>query len=952
MASTDLSSILSASKDLTKHLLNSKPPDLPSVNLSLEQIEAQSRRLVSKHDSSGDVNRANYLLAQASVDGSALSQSIAHLNASTTFSSSSLQPLQDTDVSSFLRHSHEQNLISTIEHGRKETQDSFYRMLEDRTARDWEEKKKRLFEQLGASVPVASSLTTSTTSLAASTMGMSSSMMKKQVPVSAPLSLQMHSKMLAYDRTVVALNSARLGGTSYPIIHALTDAANDNNQIAFMFTVLVKITQEPSSLPPLEHASAHILNSPVFERKYAKAYLASPAPALSLRKQIATGARQALEEQYLSIIQRTVHSHPSEAQLGGDPSTANLVRAFCAVRFYRQGEWLSGLELVKGSPVWAQVFFLVRIGEVSEAFQVLMRFKDAVDAREPGFIDAFRIWAESSERSLPRLIRDQLAGVYNAHMLQAQTTDPFKLALYKLIARLDVGRRSIPNVTTTTEDWLWMQFAMVDESSGDENDDSSLASLTKVLLAYGERHFEPATGSVGQKSGFWASVLLMCGQFERAVASLWDHDSGGSLQVEAVHLAVALAYHGLLRVSSKAEGSDVNILTLSPSATGTQPIPSLALHTLIWRYIRQFVKMDAKEGLQYVYILPLSADQPSPPGVGHEQLEAAWELVRRIIVMANGGPMWEELVGGVKGDGTRFPGVLPTHLPLLRLSPSHDSYPSTQSLSSSSSLRPTSLQTFDYKSQILLPTASSLLSNDRLPDAIKLYDLAGEYDTVVGCLAQALGNLVASGGTTLSFGAGGGTAWSAAGDQQDRAKELEKTAREILTVYERLGRGTGLGASGSSSGTNAGGKDRDACVKLLKILEAGERGRDGHVERALEILESTSLVPLDVNVASGKEGDVDVMKVTRKAEEFTQQHEALQRCLPVYLVMCMDALSGVASKIKSGVGVHGGEAQKRAAVIILRKKSRALMVYAGLLKYRMSPEVYGYLARGDVEVAL
>ncbi|KIK65662.1 hypothetical protein GYMLUDRAFT_39166 [Collybiopsis luxurians FD-317 M1] len=950
MASNDLSSILSASKDLTKQLLNSKPSDLPSVNLSLEQIEAQSRRLVTKHIAS-DVDRANYLLAQASVDASALSQSIANLNASTTFSSAALQPLQDTDVSAFLRHAHEQNLISTIEQGRKETQESFYRMLEEKTEREWEAKKRRLFEQLGASVPVASSLGTSTMSTSA--LGMSTSTTKKQASITGPISLQMHTKMLAYDRAVVALNDARLRGTWYPIVHALIDVAGEGSQMAFLFTVLAKITQEPPAVPPLEHASAHILNSPVYERKYAKAYLSSPTPALSLRKQIATGVRQALEEQYFAIIQRTVHSHPSEAQLGGDPSAANLIRAFCAVRFYRQGEWLSGLELVKGTPVWAQVFFLVRVGEIPEALQVLYRLRDAVDAREPGFIEAFRIWAESADRSLPRPIRDQLAGVYNSYMLQAQTADPFKLVLYKLIARLDVQRRSIANVTTTTEDWLWMQFAMVEESaSGDENEESSLAALAKVLLAYGERHFEPTASSGGQRSGLWASVLLMCGQFERAVASLWDHTNsgGGGLQVEAVHLAVALAYHGLLRVSSKAETSDVNILTQSPSFTGGQPVPSLALHTLIWRYIRQFVKMDAKEGLQYVYILPLSSDQPTPPGVGHEQLEAAWELVRRIIVMANGGPMWEELVGGVRGDGTRFLGVIPSHLPLLRLSPSSDSQPLSNTLSSS--LGPSSLQTSDYKSQILIPTASSLLSNDRLPEAIKLYDLAGEYDTVVGCLAQALGNLVASGTATLGLGGSGGITWSASGEQASRAKELEKTAREILAVYERLGRGTGLGVSGiSKSGTNAGGKDRDACVKLLRILEAGEKGREGQVDRALEILESTSLIPLDVGVANAKEGEVDVIKITRKAEEFSQQHEALQRCLPVYLVMCMDALSGVASKIKSGAGVHG-EAQKAATLAILRRRSRALMVYAGLLKYRMSPEVYGYLARGDVEVAL
>ena len=92
----------------------------------------------------------NYLLAQARVDAPALANSIAHLNAQTTFSP--LQALQDTDVAGYLRHAHEQNLISTIEEGRRETQEEFYRVLEERGRRDWEARKKRVFEQLGARV--------------------------------------------------------------------------------------------------------------------------------------------------------------------------------------------------------------------------------------------------------------------------------------------------------------------------------------------------------------------------------------------------------------------------------------------------------------------------------------------------------------------------------------------------------------------------------------------------------------------------------------------------------------------------------------------------------------------------------------------------------------------------------------------------------------------------------
>lgn len=53
----DLSSLLTASKNLTSHLSR---PDLPSVQLSLDQIEAQSRRLVSRLPPS-DTDRAYVL---------------------------------------------------------------------------------------------------------------------------------------------------------------------------------------------------------------------------------------------------------------------------------------------------------------------------------------------------------------------------------------------------------------------------------------------------------------------------------------------------------------------------------------------------------------------------------------------------------------------------------------------------------------------------------------------------------------------------------------------------------------------------------------------------------------------------------------------------------------------------------------------------------------------------
>lgn len=54
-------------------------------------------------------------------------------------------------------------------------------------------------------------------------------------------------------------------------------------------------------------------------------------------------------------------------------------------------------------------------------------------------------------------------------------------------------------------------------------------------------------------------------------------------------------------------------------------------------------------------------------------------------------------------------------------------------------------------------------------------------------------------------------------------------------------------------------------------------------------MESTDLLPL-----TG-----DISKITRRAEEFKDLHEALQRNLQTYLVLTMDALAGIHHRTKN-----------------------------------------------------
>jgi nuclear pore complex protein Nup93 len=151
-----------------------------------------------------------------------LARDIAQLDTAATFQP--LQPLADNDVQGYLRHVHEQTLISTIEESRRETQDEFYRVMEERVRRDWEAQKKLIFEELGGrSISLAERTNTADLRKSVKSLSISSS------PASFAPTLEVHNKMTAYEKVVSELNAARLKGSSYPILHGFMDAAKRLN---------------------------------------------------------------------------------------------------------------------------------------------------------------------------------------------------------------------------------------------------------------------------------------------------------------------------------------------------------------------------------------------------------------------------------------------------------------------------------------------------------------------------------------------------------------------------------------------------------------------------------------------------------------------------------------------------------------------------------------------------
>ena len=109
----------------------------------------------------------------------------------------------------------------------------------------------------------------------------------------------------------------------------------------------------------------------------------------------------------------------------------------------------------------------------------------------------------------------------------------------------------------------------------------------------------------------------------------------------------------------------------------------------------------------------------------------------------------------------------------------------------------------NYNGQILIRAAKHSEENDRISEAIKLYNLAGDYTTVVACLAHALGNTIGQ----------------PSGDE--KARNIERTAADILRHYERTNR--------------AVGKDRDAVIRLLRVREAMDAKEAGRADITLDV---------------------------------------------------------------------------------------------------------------------
>lgn len=735
--------------------------DLPALQLGLGDLRQRLKKLGSrKAEGERTGTNTHYLLAASGIDPGSAVRDLGSLGfqSSRIDRSAHTGPQGEVDVETYLSNLQNKTTLSMIADGLERSVRDFDAFLEDNVTMEWEAQRRRIYQHFGItpkqtavnddgresggfggrsrrkgqrpSSPGRSTARGSVygrSALGKSVIGTPSKIGSHPSQFSdvtaangdGPLNdggvgdeRFLRDKQLKLADKIHNLNDARQQGSAYPILKELADVAAKSGdrhaeQLADAYSAMVDIVGEnPDAEAPGADATAH-------ERQYASSYLdpnTNSPHTVAVRKHILAGANRFLERKFMDVVEQQIAKNPLHAQLGGRPDVLSKIKAY--VRLLNQNKHLapeiSALQSIKAGDqqefVWAIIFYLLRSGHVNEAAQYVSENSNyfrAIDRSFPGFIMSY---ASSEDRRLKRQLQDRCNNEYSQRIRNApdNAIDPFRAACYKIIGRCDLTNRSFEGFNADVNDWIWLQFNLARESDRSVEIAGEMFGLPEVqstikdvgLKYFPKNNLDDAKGNFGMF--FFMQVL--CGMFEEAIAYLYSF-----AYVDAVHFAVALEYYGLLRAS---DCTSPNLLSHS-----TRNLPQIAFATMVGCYTRDFRAANVAAAVDYIVLMYLNHDDPSRENA-EKQVELTYEALRELVLETR---EFSKLIGDIRSDGHRIPGIIEARGSLLDLQRDQD-----------------------VVRNITLQAARFANDNGRTTDAVLLYHLADDYDTVVNILSRAV----------------------------------------------------------------------------------------------------------------------------------------------------------------------------------------------------------------------
>jgi nuclear pore complex protein Nup93 len=335
--------------------------------------------------------------------------------------------------------------------------------------------------------------------------------------------------------------------------------------------------------------------------------------------------------------------------------------------------------------------------------------------------------------------------------------------------------------------------------------------------------------------------------------------------------------------------------------------------------------------VDYLVLICLNSDLPG--GLGETQTTACHECLRQFCLETR---EYAQLLGDIRTDGTRIPGAIEQKSKLIKL----DTHA-------------------DFLNAVTIQAAAIADERSQVADAVLLYHLCEDYDNVVRILNSALADVV-----TLDLGESpmqlqplkprqeqqlSSTPNGNTGDS-DPTSSLSLTqstdspqqlAQNMISLYN----------SNALYYNRISSQNRTTCALLLRLLTARSylESDPPQLMDALDEIHSTNLLPLKA------EGSIPVIRAS--ATQFAGLPHVLARCAGIAVVWAVGAIGGERERLlqQGGAWEGGGIAEEETrerVKAMLSGMAKDLMVFAGLVKYKLPGRVYDMLTRAGTEVGV
>ncbi|RAK98034.1 linker nucleoporin NIC96 [Aspergillus ibericus CBS 121593] len=933
---------------------NGNYEDLPSLQLGLDDIRRKARELGAggskEFQQHVPHSKAHYLLAASGVSpGHALRDLKALDPQASVATTQKEQDLFDPDNQKFLRSIQQRGRQVMITESLARTHRDFDLFLEEKVDMDWEEQRLKIFQHFGLaqkedgagdakagfgrSVRRPKQLGPTSTNGPASTSRRSvfgRSALEKSVigtPGTGTASIRLfedpmdrndgvgHSdlrflreKMGYYADKVRQLNSARLHTRTFPVLHEFSDVEGHvggdvPRQMYDAYRALISIVGESPNVTNTSDPAA------LAERQFSEDYLdevPNSRRAVSLRKRIVEGSRSFLEKLFYDEIENVIAKNPREAQLGGIPTVTNKIRAYIRLRAARKDLAPDGTELqmVGQDYCWILIFYLLRCGFVTEAAEYV--------SQDPGFrsldhkfVTYMTTYAQN--RRLPRDLQQKINGEYQQRSRNApdNTVDPYRMACYKIIGRCELSRRRLEGVNQSVEDWMWLQFSLAREDDRAEEvagDVFGLEDIQTDITEIGQRVFGKGQEGPGGYGTFFL-LQILGGMFEQAVSYL-----GSYAPITAVHFAIALAYYGLLRVSDfYTSGEEILSFTV-------KQYPQINFGYLITQYTREFRTGYVEAAIDYFTLLCLNADLPG--SLGRSQASVCHEALREFILETRD---FAKLLGDIRSDGSRIKGLIEQRMSLIKL-----------------------VDQDEFLKTITVQAAAIADDKGLITDAVLLYHLAEDYDRVIDIINRALSDAVAVelGGPALKL-----QPLRPRANLHEHAPEtpLEPGSSLSLTTVDDpviLAKNMiGLYNANAMYYQRIRQVNRDACGLLLRMMEAKVEVEAAKWTPALDAINDLNILPLRAR------GSVPYIRSA--AQTFSSFPPIISHNVGHVIMWSITCIGHERERLSSGA--YENEIRQGLADELL-VMAKDLMIFSGMVKYKLPPKVYETLARAGAQI--